>query len=188
MKTETKLNPQAVRLELSRLEKMKVKRWYLQEDHTASEIASRLDIPQLVRNVTQLLYIQGWTKIKKRQRALVSIDKSEVAPLNKEEEEEVEKAQAFKDQSEELLEKSFKMGREAVDAKTLREASSATKNYMDTYGRAKLMSSPVLEIKVAIGVGLFTVGEEQKASVLVTDGMKIAQPIDSPPLTSDIGI
>ena len=50
------------------------------------------------------------------------------------------------------------------------------------------MSSPVLEIKVAIGVGLFTVGEEQKASVLVTDGMKIAQPIDSPPLTSDIGI
>ena len=188
MKTETKLNPGATRLELSRLEKMRVKRWYLQEDHSPTEIASRLDIPQLARNIGQFLCNQGWTKIKKRQRAMVIANADTPAPLNEEEQEEIEKAQAFKDQSEELLEKSFEYGRKAVDAKELREASSATKNYMDTYGRAKLMTAPVLEIKIALGVGLFTVGEEQQPGVLVTGGMKIAQPIDSPPLTSDIGI
>ena len=166
---------------------MKVKRWYLQRDFEPGEIAKKLNIPELALNLAKALYRRGWTKVKKK-RAIVLRETAGIPMYSNDEQEEIDKIQAFKDQSEELLEKSYEYGRKAVDAKELREASSATKNYMDTYSKAKLMSSPVLEIKIALGVGLFTVGEEQKASVLVTDGMKIAQPIDSPPLTSDIGI
>ena len=176
------------RLDLNRLDLMRVKRWYLQEHCGALEIAEKLGLPEVAEKIRQLLYRKGWTKLKKKYRVIDITDKDDIPALSEEEEEEVEKAQAFKDQSEELLEKSFKMGREAVDAKTLREASSATRNYIDAYQRSKLMSAPVLEIQVNIGVGLFTLGEEQKASLPAAGGMKIAQPIDSPPLTSDIGI
>ena len=170
-----------MKLRLTRLEWMKIKRWYIQRNHSPQEIAEKLGVPQLVNSLSCALYRKGWTKIRTTRVTEIQ-HKEQTAILSDEEREELDKIDAFKDQSEELLEKSFQLGREAVDAKTLMQASASSKNYLDVYQRSQLMKSPETGTPVLIGVNLFAIGDNEQPA------MKTAEPIGLDPITTNIGL
>jgi len=134
----------------------------------------------LAASLTQAIYRRGWST-KKKQRA-IQISKTSADTLEgREELEELEKAEAWKLQSEELIEKGFGYGRESTDAKTLLQSAQATKTLIDIYKTAGSMLAPAAKQQETVGLMLFVI-DPDKPSV------KRAQVIDLEDDTEDIGL
>ena len=105
-----------------------------------------------------------------------------IAPMVRDEE--IERIAAWKDQSAELVEKSFEKGRDSVDAKTLMQSGIAARSYVDVYNKAKTMNAPVIEGQRIAGIALILVKPDQIPNV----SMKTAQPVETALISEDVGI
>jgi len=143
---------------LSRVDQSRVKRWYVQEDCGASEIASKLGMPENAKKITQWLGRKGIIKFKREQRGMVTTRNVDIAHVNSEMENESEMIQAFKDQAQELTEKGFQYGRKAANVKDFKDAAQATKTFLEVYARANSLATPTIEAEEAGGVNIFLIG------------------------------